>query len=324
MINFKILLLLITIIILVCFIFTKLDMKYTKQINEKMSIVSKPIKILRIGMTESTLLFIFWCEKYKKINFKEMKEAMIRWFYTTSGYYDKSMEGNYFNVTHSVNDPEIYIKYFDKLLEFFKNSEYLCLLFHNFNDENKIIYENKNIIELKEEFKKTINNNILKSIPKELIYDFIKDKNILIISPFSPLVKQQIDSGNCKKIYNNFPDIKNVMIYRHIYTFFNNGPNQNILETCEKIFNDIIQLINIELYDTVIISCGAYSNLYAEKFFNLQKNVCTIGGELHEYFGIMNNRNRKGITVNQEYYINYIPDEYKPEGYMKIEDGCYW
>ena len=27
---------------------------------------------------------------------------------------------------------------------------------------------------------------------------------------------------------------------------------------------------------------------------------------------------------NEEYYITTIPDEYKPNDYMKIEDGCYW
>ena len=76
----------------------------------------------------------------------------------------------------------------------------------------------------------------------------------------------------------------------------------------------------------MLISCGAYSNLYADKFFNLGKNVCTIGGELHEFFGIINKRNRNIININtkQEYWIQNIPDEYKPEGYMKIEDGCYW
>ena len=27
---------------------------------------------------------------------------------------------------------------------------------------------------------------------------------------------------------------------------------------------------------------------------------------------------------NPEYWILNIPDEYKPENYMKIENGCYW
>jgi len=325
--NNSTILLVIIIIIIICIYLISISYDTTNDskilINEKMSILT-PKKILRIGMTESTLLFIFWCEKIKKIKFNKMKNSYIKWLYTTSGYYDKSMKGNYFNVIHHNKDPEIYIKYFDKLLEFLKNTDNLFMIFHNFGNEDKIVYENKNIIQLKEEFRDTFKSKVFGSPSKELIFDFISNKKLLIISPFSKLVKQQIESGNCKKIYDNFPYIKNIYIYTHIYTFFNNGPYQNILETNEKVFNDIIQTINIELFDSVLISCGAYSNLYAEKFFNLGKNVCTIGGELHDFFGIMNKRNRNNITTKQEYWIQNIPDEYKPKGYMKIEDGCYW
>jgi hypothetical protein len=28
--------------------------------------------------------------------------------------------------------------------------------------------------------------------------------------------------------------------------------------------------------------------------------------------------------ANKEYWIMNIPDEYKPNNYMKIEGGCYW
>jgi hypothetical protein len=284
-----------------------------------------PVKLLRLGFTETTLLFIYWCKKYKNIKFKEMKNTFTKWLYTTSGYYDKTMNGNYFDVIHNDKDPEVYIKYLNILLTFLKNSDNLSLFFHRFNDENKIVCENKNILQLKEEFKEYFNYKDFGYLPKEKIFNFISNKNLLIISPFSSLVKQQIDSGNCKKIYENFPDINNVICYQNIYTFFNNGPHHNILETCEILFNEIKQTIDINSFDTVLISCGAYSCLFAEKFFNLEnKNVCTIGGELHDLFGIMNNRNRNNITINQEYWIQNIPDEYKPEGYMKIEDGCYW
>jgi predicted protein tyrosine phosphatase len=27
---------------------------------------------------------------------------------------------------------------------------------------------------------------------------------------------------------------------------------------------------------------------------------------------------------NKDYWILNIPDEYKPDNYMMIEDGCYW
>jgi hypothetical protein len=289
-----------------------------------------PVKLLRLGFTETTLLFIYWCNINKNLKFKDMKNTFTKWLYTTSGYYDKTMNGNYFDVIHHKNkeqnkDPEVYINYLNILLTFLKISDNLSLFFHRFHNENKIVCENKNILELKEEFKEHLNYKDFGYLPKEKVYNFISDKNLLIISPFSPLIKQQIESKNCKKIYENFPDIKNVICYQNIYTFFNNGPHNNILETVEILFNDIKQKIDINSFDSVLISCGAYSCLFAEKFYNLEnKNVCIVGGELHDFFGIMNNRNRNNITINQEYWIQNIPDEYKPEGYMKIEDGCYW
>lgn len=285
-----------------------------------------PIKILRIGFTETTLLFIYWCKINYRLKLKDIKDTFIKWLYTTSGYYDKSIKGNYFNVIHDNDneDPEIYLKYCDKLLKILKDSDHLSIWFHRFSNENNIIVNNKNIIQLKDDFKNYLNFKEFGHISKESIYKFISNKNLLIISPFSPLVKQQIDSGNCKKIYDNFPHINNVICYRYIYTFFNNGPHQNILETCEILFNDIMQTIGVGAYDSVLISCGAYSCLYAEKFYDMGKNVCTIGGGLHDYFGIMNNRNRNNISTGQEYWIQNIPEEYKPKGYMKIEDGCYW
>ena len=289
-----------------------------------------PIKMLRLGFTETTLLFIYWCEINKKLEFNGMKNAFTKWLYTTSGYYDKSVSGNYFDVIHHDKDPKVYIKYLNKLLKFLKNSENLSLWFHRFNDEDKIIYstgtcgENKSIIQLKDEFKEQFNYKDFGHISGDIVYNFISNKNLLIISPFSPLVKQQIDSGNCKRIYENFPKINSVQIYKNIYTFFNNGPHENFLITCNILFEDILKNIDSNLYDSVLISCGAYSCLFAEKFYNLGKNVCTIGGELHTYFGIMNKRNRDNVVENREFWIQEIPDEYKPEGYMKIEDGCYW
>ncbi len=46
---------------------------------------------------------------------------------------------------HNNKDPEIYMKYFDKLLQFLKNADNLFIIFHNFRNEDKIVYENKNI-----------------------------------------------------------------------------------------------------------------------------------------------------------------------------------
>lgn len=274
-----------------------------------------PTKILRLGFTESSLLFIYWMNHHKNINndnlMMKSKNDLIKWLYTTSGYYDKTQSGNYFNVVHCEEDTDIYKKYMNIILDFIKNSDICTVSLHKFSNETYI-----------EDFKKMLNPKKYQSIFKETVFDFIKNKKILIVSPFSKLMKSQIDTGNWKHIYPNAPTLVNSYIYTFPYTFFNNGPHNNILETSEYIFNNIIETIEEE-YDSVLISCGAYSCLIAKQFYDIGKNVLTIGGELTKYLGIISKRVKEEQINNKEYWIN-IPEEYKPNDYIKIENGCYW
>lgn len=279
-----------------------------------------PQKILRLGMTECSLLFIYWLNNYKKLNNQELtnsKNDLTKWLYTTSGYYDKTQKGNYFDVVHK-NDPDVYKKYMEILLDFIKNSDIYDYKFHNFSFKNEI-----------NEFKNIVNPKIESHLNQEIVFNFIKDKKILIINPFSPLMKHQLDSGNCKVIYHTTPTVISICTYKFPYTFFNNGPDNNILETTDSIFNDIINNVKDE-YESVLISCGAYGCLIAKKFNDIGKNVCVVGGDLQTFFGILNDRTRdwfekNNIEIqNKDCWIINIPDEYKPNDYIKIENGCYW
>jgi hypothetical protein len=280
-----------------------------------------PEKILRLGMTECSLLFIYWMNNYKNIAHAELtysKNNLIKWLYTTSGYYDKIQAGNYFNVIHNTDDPDIYKRYMEIIFDFIKDSDIYNYAFHNFTEKQEI-----------DEFKQIINPKQNRFISKEIVFNFIENKKILIVSPFSKLIKLQIDNGNWKNIYPNTPAIIHTYAYIFPYTFFNNGPHNNILETSEIIFNNIIETIK-EDYDSVLISCGAYSCLIAKQFYDIGKNVCTIGGDMQTFFGIQNSRLKKWNKEqnkelpNKEYWILDIPEECKPIDYMKIENGCYW
>lgn len=282
-----------------------------------------PIKILRLGFTECTLLFIYWLNNHKHIynaDLNKLKENNIKWLYTTSGYYDKTKQGNFFNVSHTSGDTDTYVKYMDILLDFLKQADVYAFALHKLGEPNK---------EHIDEFKQTINPIVSTYISRNIVFDFIKDKKILIVSPFSKLMKLQIDNGNWKHIYPNAPTVKNSCVYTFPYTFFNNGPDNNILETSEYLFKDIVNSVEDD-YESIIISGGAYSCLIAKHFYEMGKNVCTVGGDLPGFFGILSGRNKhlrlKGGTseaANKEYWID-IPEEYKPEDYMKIENGCYW
>ena len=280
-----------------------------------------PIKILRLGMTECSLLFIYWVNYYKKIrndDLENKKNNLTRWLYTTSGYYDKTQCGNYFNVVHKY-DPHIYKKYMCILIDFIKNADIYNFMFHDLGYP-----------ELISQFKQMINPKKESHLTQEIVFDFISNRKILIISPFSPLIKTQLENGNCKMIYHTTPTVENILIYKFPYTFFNFGMHDNILESSEYIFNDIIKNIKISDYESVLISCGAYGCLMAKKFYNIGKNVCVVGGDLQTFFGILNGRTREYFEKNnieiqhKEHWITHIPDEYRPNDYMKIENGCYW
>jgi len=280
-----------------------------------------PIKLLRLGFTECSLLFIYWLNKYKNINNNELilsKNTLIKWLYTTSGYYDNKIKSNYMDAVHENIDPELYTHYMETLLNFIKDSD-------NFNF---CLHQYKNNIQHFNEFKSFINPKTENHVSQEIVYDFIKDKNILIISPFSILIKNQIESGNVKVIYHTFPNVGRIYAYKNEYTFFNKGPDNNIFETAKTIVNNIKN--SSDEFDCVLISCGAYGCLVANELYDYGKNVCLIGGDLQTFFGILNGRTREYFNKNsikiqhEKNWITQIPDEYKPKDYMNIENGCYW
>ncbi len=271
---------------------------------------------LRLGYTETTLLFFYYLDKNNITNHKnlEMYEMLIQYMCSTSGFYDKQINGSYFNFNSTeVKNSKTYNEYFNNLLNYLKdnNNFYLELCFQNIDDS---------LLSYKEDFLQYI--NYYHKQPKIHVYNFIENKNILIINNLGSLIKQQFECGNLKKIYPNFPDnIKSIQYFENGYTYFNNGPDNTIFETSKKLCNEIN---NFE-FDGAIISAGAYSWLIADFILNnMKKDVFVTGMELNLNFGIANKHAKKvfGDKIN-EYFIE-VPDKMKPEGYLKIEDGAYW
>lgn len=271
---------------------------------------------LRLGLTETTLLFYYYLnlKNISDKNISDSQNCLINWLFTTSGFYDKRITGNEFNDFDILNVKKkslVYHQYFDKLLILFKkNNFHLQPCFHNI-DPSLQVY--------KEEFLNFI--NLSNKQPKIDIFTFMQNKHILVINNLGSLMKQQFENGNVKKIHPNFPDnVKSINYFENGYTFFNNGPHNNILETANYICEQIKDLS----FDGAVISAGAYSCLIADFIINhLQKEVFVIGGELSYFFGIKCKRNSFTNFENKEYLLE-VPLEMKPEGYEKIEDGCYW
>ena len=277
--------------------------------------------ILRLGYTESTLFLYYFIKNIIKQsinnNFIESEKTLINWLYTTSGFYDKKIEGDYFNFNYEkcINSI-IYNLYMEKLHESIKNSKKTIINFHGQTDTDEYSVNCKKLFI---DYFSKYTEIILYNQSIEDFFNFIKNKKILIINPFASLMKFQYEKKIMNNIYEYFPFIETIHYYENPYTFFNKGPNNNILDTCSKIVNDIINL-KVE-YNAVVIACGAYSCILANLIFiNLNKEIYVTGGNLSSYFGIKSNRNKNEYN---EYWIS-IPEKYKPINYKKIEDGCYW
>jgi hypothetical protein len=79
-----------------------------------------PEKILRLGYSECTLLFIYWQNKYNNFDSTILintKNLLINHLYTISGYYDNTINYTYMNAKHSDKDTIVYNKYMEILME---------------------------------------------------------------------------------------------------------------------------------------------------------------------------------------------------------------
>lgn len=309
--------------------------------------------LLRFGMSESRIFFIYYMENFfKEKNLKPqleyiiaLKKSFLRWLYTATGFYDKTKNTNINtkrtgwvwedSLRNLENDSDtiIFTKYMNIMLELLSEKhEYLNLLVPQDYFPN---YKNAYIWFIEKNNK----DNSLKD--KYHYYETIKNNNILIISAFTELIQQQIESGNFYKIVEYlYPDEKNYSInkiqyLKSKYTYFNDGPDNNIFETFEKYIQELQNYQND--YNIVLISCGAYGPLFYKYFRKQGKIPIIMGGDIQPFFGILNQRikshNPKALSLYWEYndmnYLNpylihEIDEKYKPKNYKQIEDGCFW
>jgi len=285
------------------------------------------MKIVRLGMTESSLLFLTYISRNFQLEPQIKKQiskyilSLLNWLYTTSGYYDKSVKGNNFNfdVTALNKNYFNFINHIEqsvnncKETQFFFHEGFVMSLFNNYKIEFLTHYNIKNFNLLNgSKFYDRIDS----------IFDYMRNKKVLAISSFDGLIKQQYDSGNVYKIYEKFPEIQSLEVIKFPYCFLNSGPHNNYFETLDAIFEKIKKID----FDFALLGCGAYGHMLCHKIdTELNKDAIYIGGSIQTIFGILNKRekNHSNLKIN-EYWITEIPDEYKPSNYKSIEDGCYW
>jgi hypothetical protein len=291
------------------------------------------MKLQRPGFTETTLMF---CEYLKNLgvtdkNLDSEEDNFILWLYKSAGWYDMSLpcKGLYGLPFHNLpyrGGCEYEAK---KLAEIIKNS--YCYGFWKERYHESITdcdFLIPCIHKIKQYYIEEYKNGFIESLnPKnidnpqfsvywckyESLYKVIKNKKVLVISCFADLIKNQYDSGNVHKIYQNFPELVSFKTYTFPYTFFNSGPLANSIETLNAIWNDIRQTD----FEVAIISGGCYSCLLADLIHKDGRIGISMGRNTPNMFGV-NPENKS------DFWINKIPEKYIPEGFKYIDSGHYW
>jgi hypothetical protein len=265
---------------------------------------------MRIGYTEGTLLLLWYM---KELCSHKDYHSFLNWLLSTSGYYDNNIKGSYFNFEADeclkIINSDVFNSYMKQL--------YLGL----FHCDKLLICSHGICSTLLTQDVKPSDSSSLNIMD---IHNLISNKKVLIMSSFAILIEQQVLSGNCRAIYENFPENVIIIPFQTEYTFFNKGNDNNILETFER-YKETIKDID---FDLAIVSCGAYTHLLVPYISDvLHKDAITsFACVITDTFGIKTKRfeHKKIYDEKTKKFWLEIPEQYRPKDYLKIENGCYW
>lgn len=152
----------------------------------------------------------------------------------------------------------------------------------------------------------------------------LENKNVLVIHPFAKTISEQYK--NRDKLFSNkdvLPNF-NLTTMKAVQTIGDNTEGYeswfDALESMKK------QIDNVD-FDVAIIGCGAYAFPLAAHIKKQGKCSIVMGGATQILFGIKGKRWEKirffEKLLNNKYWVKPNQEE-MPEGFEKVEGGCYW
>lgn len=147
-------------------------------------------------------------------------------------------------------------------------------------------------------------------------------KKVLVVSPFSEQIISQY--RNRKHI---FPEESKILPEFTLLTY--SSPmtlgssyveNETFFSLLDKMVNDIKKID----FEVALVGCGAYGTLLCLEIKSMGKSAIQTAGATQLLFGLFGKR-----WENYDYVKKYVnewwrrPDT-KPQGFQKIENGCYW
>lgn len=150
----------------------------------------------------------------------------------------------------------------------------------------------------------------------------LEGKKVLVISPFINTIQKQY--SNRTKLFNGediFPNCE-IITYKAPETQMGNYMGYS---SWFEIFNKMISDIQKIDFDIALIGAGSYGFPLASEIKKLGKKAISLSSILANWFGIKNKRYCAYGPVNKNWNSWWrFPEETPPDGYEKIEEGCYW
>ena len=157
---------------------------------------------------------------------------------------------------------------------------------------------------------------------------YLEGKKVLVIHPFVDSIKKQYEEKRelLFKDPNILPKFE-LLTYKAVQSIGeakNYLPYKDWFEALDKMKEDISKID----FDIAIIGAGAYGIFLAHHCKMIGKQAVHLGGDSQIVFGVGGNR---WYEHNQELLVNanlghwIRPSENEqPQGFKKVEDGCYW
>lgn len=237
-----------------------------------------------------------------KIGENDNKLAYLGLLYNTNNDSFKNID---ININYLSIFSQLYLQSFHNCEMYFSWEPWsINAVTNNVHDSIVFIYDN---------FKKPIiwteTLFIYNLIQSEIIWlREIKEKCILIISPYNNKIKNIIKNGN-EKIYGINPF--NNCIFEFI-DIPNYNDNINTLHNFNNDFKNIINDLNKfkDKFDIALVSANIYSNLLLNQIYNMNKSGINMDGSLHYLFGLYDNKleteRNEIITLYKNKYWNKI------------------
>lgn len=150
-----------------------------------------------------------------------------------------------------------------------------------------------------------------------------------MIHPFVNTIKYQYEH-NREKLFENpdcLPEFELKLLRAVQDKKISNDPYDQY-DTWFDAYRFLCGEVDNEDFDVALLGCGAYGMPLANYIKNKGKQAIHIGGAVQFMFGIKNKRadtdeDPAVRNVYNDYWIRTLPED-TPQGFMKIEDGCYW